>query len=107
MSDEAPLEESARAPKKHAMPGASTAFERTDGFEFYEGVDWASRPTTATSAIESPFEVRRSSWFRSQSHLPRRGASVEPCDDDPTECEVCSGEAGSEFHEPAPEESTP
>jgi hypothetical protein len=59
-------------------------------------------------AAESPFEVREVVMVPTTVRTFLVGVhEFVPCDDDPTECEVCSGEAGSEFHEPAPEESTP
>ena len=91
-----------------AMPGAFTAFERTDGGEFYEGIDWVSTFDERDWGPELPFEVREVVMVPVTVRTFRVGVhAFEPCDDDPTECEVCSGPAEYVFHAPASPEGTP
>ena len=87
-----------------AMPGSFTAFERTDGFEFYEGVDWVTTFDERDWEPESPFEVREVVMVPVEVRTFKVGVhAFEPCDDDPDECETCSGPRDSEFHASSPE----
>lgn len=90
-----------------AMAGAFTAFERTDGDEFYDGVTWVTMfDERDFEAEDSPFEVREVVMVPvTVRTFPVGVHEFDPCDDDPDECLMCSGERESMFH--APREGRP
>lgn len=91
-----------------AMPGAFTAYRRTDGEPLWDEVEWSNNDwmTETDADVEDPYEVEEVVMVPVTVRTFRVGVhEFEPCDDDLDECDRCSGERESEFH--APREVTP
>jgi hypothetical protein len=84
------------------MPGAFTAFRRTDGAPLWDVYDWVTDHGWMTDAeTADPYEVEEVVMVPVTVRTFRVGVhEFEPCDDDPDECDRCSGPRESEFHAP-------
>lgn len=86
-----------------ALPGSFTAFERADGEPFYDEFSWITGfdERDWEDAGDAPFVVREIVMVPVLVRTFRVGVhEFEPCDDDSFECNRCSGEVDSEFHQP-------